>query len=220
MSTSSTSQKTKSQQAHALLRGMIISGEFSPENNWSLRKLAAKMKMSVVPIAESLRRLEQEGIIEVRPQRGISVRILSPQELQELKLIREGLEVQAARILAIYQPKARIKKLRLKAQKIQALLKKKKNQEAACVDFELHQELVEAANCPQLADRYEQLATLSMISTGSTWDSAWLHQEIQGHSNHMLLVEAIESGDPRKADQAIRNHLRSFANRFDEPKSS
>ncbi len=215
MSTNPAVKKTKSQQAHALLRTMIISGEFRPENNWSLRKLAAKLKMSVVPITESLRRLEQEGIIEVRPQRGISVRILSPQELQELKLIREGLEVQAARILAIYQPKAKIKKLRAKAQKIQNLLKKKKTKEAACVDFELHQEIIEAANCPQLTDRYDQLATLSMISTGS-WDPAWLNQEIQGHSNHMLLVEAIESGDPEKADQAVRNHLRSVANQFDK----
>lgn len=217
MSPNPTTQKTKSQQSHALLRAMIISGEFRPENNWSLRKLAAKLKMSVVPIAESLRRLEQEGIIEVRPQRGISVRILTPQELQELKLIREGLEVQAARLLAIYQPKAKIKKLRLKAQKIQDLLKKKKGKEAAYVDFELHQELIEAANCPQLTDRYDQLATLSMISTGS-WNPSWLNQEVQGHSNHMLLVEAIESGDPEKADHAIRNHLRSVADKFEEKK--
>jgi DNA-binding GntR family transcriptional regulator len=207
---------TKSRQAYITLREMIITGQFGPENTWSLRKLATKFKMSVVPITEALRRLEQEGIIEVRPQRGITVRQLSIQELEEVRLMRESLEVQAARLVAIHQPKDKIRKIREKAQEIQELSKAGKHPEMVIADLQMHQELVEASSCPLLVERYDQLITLSLITTG-TWNStSWITHELRGSSNHMLLVEAIESGDPDVADRAIRNHIRTGADRIKE----
>lgn len=204
--------RTKSQQAYNTLREMIISKEFSSGNVWSLRKLAVRLKMSVVPIAEGLRRLEQEGILEVRPQRGITVRRLSARELEEIKIIREAFEVQAARILAIVKPAAKIRKLRQMARKLQEHLKAGKYNQAAVIDFQLHREMVEAASSPLLAERYSQLITLSMITTeGQNTD--WLRMELSGHSSHIHLVDQIASGDPALADQAVRDHIRSGANK-------
>jgi len=208
----STTSLTKSQQAYTILREMIISKEFSIDNNWSLRKLATKLKMSVVPIAEALRRLEQEGILEVRPQRGITIRHLSAKELEELKIIREGFEIQAARLLAIYRPKDKLKKLRQMAEKLQRELQAEKLSQAAVTDFQLHQELVAAANTPLLTERYNQLVTLSMISIDS-WDPAWIHQELEGRSNHVHLVTILETGTPEQAEQAIREHIKTGADR-------
>jgi len=204
---------TKSQQAYNTLREMIISKEFFGGNNWSLRKLAARLKMSVVPIAEGLRRLEQEGILDVRPQRGITVRQMSAKEFEELKIIREGFEIQAARLLAIHRPKDKLKKLRQMAEKLQRELKAGKYNQAAVTDFQLHQELVAAANAPLLTERYNQLVTLSMISTDS-WDGAsWMREELEGRTNHVHLVDVLEAGSPDEAEQAVREHIRTGADR-------
>jgi DNA-binding GntR family transcriptional regulator len=192
---------------------MIISKEFSSGNNWSLRKLAVRLKMSVVPIAEGLRRLEQEGILEVRPQRGITVRQLSAREIEDVKIIREGYEIQAARLLAIYRPKDRLKKLHQMAEKIQKELKAEKYNQAAVTDFQLHQELVASVNLPLLTERYNQLVTLSMISSENLEDSGWLQMELEGQKNHTHLVEALESGDPELAERAIREHIKTVADR-------
>jgi DNA-binding GntR family transcriptional regulator len=201
---------TKSQQACNILREMIISKEFSSGNNWSLRKLAVRLKMSVVPIAEGLRRLEQEGILEVRPQRGITVRQLSAREQDELMIIREALEVQAARILAIFRPARKIKQLQQLARKIQSQLKAGRFNQAAVTDFQLHRQMVEAANSPLLTERYNQLITLSMINSDGLYTN-WLQAELSGHSNHVHLVDMIASGDPAVADRAIREHIRTGA---------
>jgi len=201
---------TKSQQAYITLREMIISKEFSTGNNWSLRKLAQRLGMSVVPITEALRRLEQEGILEVRPQRGITVRQLSAREVEELTIIREGLEVQAARLLAMFGTKDKFKKLLQIAHKLQKNLQEEKYAQAAVIDFQLHQEMVSLAELPLLTQRYNQLVSLSMISTG-TLDSQWLQMEMSGRSNHVHLVEMIAEGDPEKADLAIRRHIRTGA---------
>ena len=195
-----------------MLREMIVSREFSSGNAWSLRKLAVRLKMSVVPIAEGLRRLEQEGILEVRPQRGISVRQLSARQLEELKLIREGFEVQAARLVALYHPKEPIKKMMNLARKLQKTLRAKKYAQAALIDMQLHQTLIETANCPLLTERYRQLVTLSMLSTDELGPD-WLRMEMSESANHVGLVEAIAEGDPDRADQAIREHINTGADR-------
>jgi DNA-binding GntR family transcriptional regulator len=203
---------TKSQQAYNHLREMIVSQEFSSGNSWSLRKLAQRLDMSVVPITEALRRLEQEGILEVRPQRGITLRQLSAREVEDLMIIREGLEVQAARLLAMYGTKEKFKKLLLLAQKLQKTLQEEKYARAAVIDLLLHQEMVALTNLPLLTEKYNQLVSLSMINTGSL-DSDWLYTEMSGPSSHVRLVEMIASRDPEKAEQAVREHIKSGANR-------
>jgi len=204
---------TKSQLAYKKLHEMIIQGKFSPDNNWSLRKLAKKLKMSVVPISEAIRRLEQQGIIEVKPQRGIIVRQLTPNELEQLKIIREGLEVQAIRMLAISANKKQISILKEMAKKLRTLLKQKKYAQAAYLDFQLHRKIIEFAEIDEITQRYDQLSTLCMLNTEGKGPS-WLHHEYQtGNPNHIILIEAIESADPQKADIAIRAHINTVVDK-------
>ncbi len=203
---------TKSQLAYDKLHEMIIQGKFSPDNNWSLRKLASKLKMSVVPISEAIRRLEQQGIIEVRPQRGIMVRQLSSAELEQLKIIREGFEVQAVRMIAISGDKKKINILKQMAKKLQTLLKRKKYAEAAYLDFQLHHKIVESAGIKEITQRYDQLSTLCMLNNEGEGPK-WTQNEYQSSSNHLLLIKAIESGDPEQADRALRAHINSVVDK-------
>ncbi len=198
---------TKSQLAYNKLHEMIIQGKFSPDNNWSLRKLAKKLKMSVVPISEAIRRLEQQGIIEVRPQRGIIVKQLSQNELEQLKIVREALEVQAIRMLTISATKKQIETLKEMAKKLRTLLKQNKYAQAAYLDFKLHRKIVEFAQIDEITKRYDQLSTLCMLNTDGKGPSWLQHEYKQGNPNHIILIEAIESADPLKADNAIRAHI-------------
>ena len=206
--------QTKSQQAYYILRDMIVTGQFNAENNWSLRKLAAKLEMSVVPITEALRRLEQEGIIDVRPQRGITVKQLSIQELEELKLMREGIEVQAGRMVAIHQPKEAIAEIQRIAQSIYEYSKASNHTEMVLADLHMHQAIVKASDCPLLIERHDQLITMSMLSHGGPWDSRnWITHELMGSGNHIALGKAFESKDPDIVDRAIRDHIKSCVDR-------
>ena len=92
----SSKKTTKSQIAYESIRRMILARRFLPKHGWSVRTLAAKLNMSTVPITEAIRRLQQEDIIQVSPQRGMAVRQLSSKELKDLMVVREALEVQAA----------------------------------------------------------------------------------------------------------------------------
>src|SRR5258708_13595817 len=76
-----------------ILRGALVLGQAI-----SRRKLAAELGMSFLPVSEALLRLEVEGLLESRPRAGTRVRIPTPQDVEGHYVVREALEMQAARL--------------------------------------------------------------------------------------------------------------------------
>lgn len=205
-------RSTKSQSAYEKIRQMIVGRKFLPEHRWSIRKLAAKLEMSVVPITEAIRRLEQEGILQVSPQRGIALRQMTVEQRRQWIVIREALEVQAARIVAMRNDPAIFDQLRQCARTLQDYIRSKEFDQAALQDMAFHQTLVSSAGNELLHQMFDQVVTVAMVVTeGSLSD--WHDAELGGISSHIDLAESIASGDPEQADVAMRRHLRSAANR-------
>ena len=203
--------QTKSQIAYEMLRKMILAHEFAQEFSWSLRALAKKFNMSVVPITEAVRRLEQEGIICVTPQRGISIANLSPWQLKQINVIREGLEIQAARIVAMNLTNSpAIEALRQIAIEIEEFVELNNWPKINVLDYKLHRMLVEASGNEMLCETYDRLLTMSMVAFKGQSMECFGGSARDSH-NHIKLIDNICSGDPEKAEKAVREHIRSDA---------
>src|SRR5216117_280360 len=87
-------------EAYAIVRQRILSGELGLGQVISRRKLAAELGISFLPVSEALLRLEFEGLLESRPRAGTRVRIPSPEDVKGHFVVREALEVQAAKLFA------------------------------------------------------------------------------------------------------------------------
>ena len=198
-------RQTKAQQAHKKIRKMLIMGYFPFEKRMSLRTLAGQLKMSVVPVSEAVRKLEQEGLLITQPQSGIYLRRLKPSEKRQMNLIRQALEVQAARLLALRQPKREVETLRKLAERIKRQLEQNKPTHAANSDVEFHKKLVSAAGSPMLLEQYEKVAVISMVCDASTL-AGWSEKESPLHMN---IIEALETGDPNKAAEEVLNHIKA-----------
>ncbi len=203
---------TKSERAYQEIRRMIITGHFSPDNPWSLRTLAEKFDMSVAPITEAVRMLEQEGILQVKPQQGIMVRQLSLQEIHEYTIMREGIEVQAGRILLLKGTVEEADALHAMAGEITALLQERNFQEADYQDYLFHKELVKRTGMPLLLKQFEQVATTLFLTRDGWNGSAFTRESDKEIGLHEQLIDAIFRGTPESADAAIREHISSAAN--------
>ena len=82
------------------LRKMILSGEYGVGVRLQQDELAAKFRVSRMPIREALGILEAEGLVELRPHRGAVVTILTDDDIVELFDIRVALESRAAELAA------------------------------------------------------------------------------------------------------------------------
>ena len=205
---------TKSERAYHEIRRMIITGHFSPDNPWSLRTLADKFDMSVAPITEAVRMLEQEGILQVKPQQGITVRQLTLQEIHEYTIMREGIEVQAGRILLLKGTDEDAGALQAMAGEITALLREKNFQDADYQDYLFHKELVKRTGMALLLKQFEQVATILFLTRDGWTGSAFTRDGDKEMGLHEKLIDAIFRGTPESADAAIRDHISSVADGF------
>jgi DNA-binding GntR family transcriptional regulator len=88
---------TAQQHAVSELRARIVSGALAPGARVNQEDVAAEVGLSVAPVREALRVLEQEGQLTYLPRRGYFVTELRMADLQEIYELRALLEERAAR---------------------------------------------------------------------------------------------------------------------------
>lgn len=74
------------------LRAMINNGTLPEGSRLVERDLATQFSVSRVPMREAIRQLEQEGIVDIYPNRGAVVRTMSADEIRHIYHLRALLE--------------------------------------------------------------------------------------------------------------------------------
>ena len=200
------SKKTKTQHAYERIRKFLLMGRLPVGKRASLRSLASELKMSVIPVLEAVHRLEQEGLITIQPQSGIYIHKLSPAKKLQMNILRQALEMQAARLIAIAGNTKKTQALRKCSVRIQSLLEQGKSDLAAYADWNFHVKLVAAANCRMLTEQYDRIAAIVVLRSmddGLIWP-------IRNHL-HLDIVNSLDSGNPEHAADVVRKHVNAEA---------
>jgi DNA-binding GntR family transcriptional regulator len=85
---------------YAILRREIVTLRLRPAERLSENELAARFGTSRAPVREALIRLVEDGLIDVRPQRGSFVSRISLKAMERARFVREALEVAIIRRVA------------------------------------------------------------------------------------------------------------------------
>jgi len=80
------------------LEDEIINGVFHPGEKLDLTELSARFGCSRTPVRDALQRLEQSGLVEIRPKRGTYVSTLSITELVQRFEVMAELEGMSVRL--------------------------------------------------------------------------------------------------------------------------
>jgi DNA-binding GntR family transcriptional regulator len=89
-------QDTLAQQVYVALREWLVSGVLSPGEKLSLRTVAERLDVSMMPVREAVSRLVADRALEVLPNRAVRVPVLSLRQFRELTTIRLAIEGFAA----------------------------------------------------------------------------------------------------------------------------
>src|ERR1700759_4269313 len=91
---------TKADDIALVIEEAIVSGELEPGTVLRQEQLSEQFNVSRTPIREALRRLAALGLVSFVPNRGVRVRTLSREELEEAFLVRSELEGLATEVAA------------------------------------------------------------------------------------------------------------------------
>ena len=74
------------------LKELLLFGEIAPGQAVTIQGLVARLDVGMTPVREALRRLISEGALEFQGNRRVSVPVLTPENLSELKFARAMIE--------------------------------------------------------------------------------------------------------------------------------
>lgn len=86
------SYQTVEGKTQSFIRDAILRGIYRPGERLHQDRIAALLGVSRMPVRASLRQLEAEGLVSVRPHMGATVSVLQPEEIAELYELRILLE--------------------------------------------------------------------------------------------------------------------------------
>jgi DNA-binding GntR family transcriptional regulator len=89
--------RSSSHRAIEHLRELIFSGELAGGSNHLESELAVRLKMSRTPVREAALALEAQGLLELRPRKGVRILAISPDDMREIYEVLTALESVAAR---------------------------------------------------------------------------------------------------------------------------
>lgn len=197
--------KTNEELAYDKLRQVILNGELPQGEFLSQRMLAERTETAVVTVRAALRMLENEGLIEYVPRWGVRIPIEDEAALRDRYFVREVLEASAVARLLEHSNPQHYDSLLKKAREIDELAQETENvAQVAQVHFEFHQHLAECSGSNLLVEALERINLKVLMFYNAKY--AWAPRFDPG--DHVQLVEDIFCGDPARADQAIRQHVR------------
>src|SRR5215470_15298389 len=192
-------------EAYVILRERILRGELAIGKVISRRKIATELGMSLLPVSEALQRLEFEGLLESRPRAGTRVKIPTEEEVRGHYVVREALEVQAAKLFAAVATAQERSDLQRLAARVDALGAKPEGDRFLYLTLheKLHSRIAEGAHCQPLCDAIEKNQVLA---------STWLCVPRKTTSDepprrHQVHVDAQVRGPPKATAEAMRRHI-------------
>lgn len=190
-------------QVYHILRQQIIHGRLQPGTRLSESECAAQFSTSRQPVREAFIKLSEEGLVEVRPQRGTLVRRISEEAVLEARFVREAIEADVVRRVTEIGDAGVIRELRAQLRRQQAT-SADQPADFMTLDELFHRTLAEAAGISHAWKMIEgikaQMDRVRFLSFEATHLSKLIAQ-------HTAIVENIERGDLSRAEQAIRHHL-------------
>jgi DNA-binding GntR family transcriptional regulator len=188
------------------IREGILSGRYALGQRLITRELVTDLGYGRGTLREAFGQLAAEGLLELIPNRGATVRRLSRSEMRELFQIRESLEGLAARLAAEQIGEGRHRELMDAVWQQVQQDPPKSNRDFMAANQLLHETIVRIGGNAQLAQLLARIQ-LPLVMTQVN-QSLGAQQMEQSHREHMEIVRAVLAGDPQAADQAMRQHLR------------
>jgi len=193
MTASAAPPGTTAQHALDRLRQAILSGELVPGQRVNQEDVAELLGVSIAPVREALRVLEQEGQLTYRPRRGYLVTELRIEDLEEIYALRQILEERAARHTLPMLSREDLERVAIAAQECAAAAERGDVAAELAANRRFHFGLLEAPGQPH---------TLRLIRL--LWDSTEAYRALYYNSpqerrrageSHVRILRAARRGD-------------------------
>jgi len=191
--------------AYKIIRDNILDNRWPPGHQATEQEVANQLNMSRTPVREALLRLQQEGLVEVRPRHGMHVLPVSPADMKEIYEVLTSLESTAAELTAARKLSAEeLLPLEEASEAMDAALKRDDLEAWAKADEAFHSQLLML--CGNRMLRQMVLNTWDRAHRARMVTLKLRAKPVHSTREHRALLKAIRQGDPVAARDVQRAH--------------
>lgn len=205
-------------QVYGVIREMIANFRFQPGKRLNVEQLSRELATSRTPVWEAIARLEQEGLVQSIPNRGVFIPEIDLWEACDLYQVRGVLEGLAARLATDRLDGIAIATLRELLKQNEAMLETGNAEEFNRMDYRFHAVVYDNCGNPVLQ---ETLQKFKLKMGTIIFDVVPVFNNIFEH--HSRIVTAFEARDAAAAEHAILDHnafMRNYCRQLAEEKGA
>ncbi|WP_186382984.1 GntR family transcriptional regulator [Amycolatopsis acidiphila] len=200
------SQRT-SEGVARVLRNEIFSGRLKPGEPVRERLLAEQLGVSRTPVREALFTLQSEGLVELTPNRGATVRTITARDIMQIYTLREVLESYAAGEAAQARTSEDLEALEDAHAKLERVSPTGTPMQVAMADLAFHTLVSEAAGSRMLQTIMGQVLAFT-VSFRSNYSYPGERAAV-AIEQHRAILDALREQDAERAERLMREHVES-----------
>ena len=193
--------------AYRAMKAAIHDSTFAPGYQASEQEIATRLGMSRTPVHEAAIRLQEEGLVQVLPRKGILIRALAPGDLREIYDVVIAIEGRAAAILARMPEPDRARALDELTRHTDEMEEAHRSGDLPAwgeADAAFHRALVTEAGNRRMIRLIQMINDQSHRARMLTLK---LRRDLDASvSEHRAIVSAIGSGEPALAQERAQHH--------------
>lgn len=200
-----TRKPSMAQRVFDTLRNAIIQLRLRPGHLLSEAEIAEQLGVSRQPVRESFIKLAEAGLVEIRPQRGTYVVMISRREVENARFLRQAIEVAIVRKAALEATPDSLRPIEISLRSQRQASDDGDIDQFLKLDETFHKSIAASADCEhawrvieRLKAQMDRVRYLSMPL--ATPIDTLIHQ-------HEAIFNALKSRSPDPAEAAMREHL-------------
>lgn len=199
------------EQAYIAIQNLIVTEVFTPDTVLSENDLSRQLSISRSPLREAIRRLQDEGMLNSSGPRGFSVPPITTEFVAQLYHVRRALEGEAA-YLARDISQEEIDQVRQMTHNVSDDIAAGRTESFGVADAALHSLYIDRCDNPMLLHLIGRLqGPLARVRAFANPLHAHLLDSMR---EHLLILDAAESGDPAALQRAVVQHIDGISKRL------
>ncbi len=212
-------ERSLMQEAYEAIKGRIVSLQFRPGERLDERRLAAEVRVGRTPIREALFALHAEGLVEMLPNRGVSVRPLMLPDIRDLFQVLTLIERFSARLAAPRITEAELTVLRAAHAEINRAIRARDYLGITYANSRFHRLIFASSGNTYLGRMYDllnpqsqRLAYLCFSTELRTRASLREHLD-HVRADHEAILRHLSRRDPDALEKTVLEHVQLFRER-------
>ena len=189
------------------IREDILSGKYKDNEELKEVAIGEELGVSRTPVREAFRQLELEGLIHIIPNKGAYVTGITVKDVKDIYMMRSLLEGLCARWATEYITTEQLEEMEENVYLAEFHASKGHKQQITELDNRFHEIMYEACNSKMLEKQLRDFHDYVLRVRKKTLSEN--KRSTESNKEHKLILEAIKSGDPEKAQEVANKHVMS-----------